>query len=324
LFRREILQKFKEKKILVIGDYMVDEYIKGTVERISPEAPVPVVEAKGVTLKPGGAANVVANVVALGGRAVPLGVVGDDEAGEKLRELLKRIGVETDTLITDTSRPTTRKTRIVAGSQQLLRVDWESRDYLPEEIEKQVISFLNTNYREFDAIIISDYGKGVITKELFKFTGKIKREVPIFLDPKEKNFPIYTDVTAMTPNIKETAQAVGVNPTTEEEAERAGKLLIKRYKLNYAVITRSEKGLSIVTEKETKHIPTRAKQVFDVTGAGDTVISAFALSVAAGALPFEAGEIANLAAGVVVGKLGTATATVEEIEEAAKLLGLIG
>lgn len=323
MFRREILQRFKGKKILVIGDYMVDEYIKGTVERISPEAPVPVVEAKGVTLKPGGAANVVANVIALGGYAVPLGVVGNDGAGERLRELLKKIGVETDTLITDTSRPTTRKTRIVAGSQQLLRVDWESRDYLPEEIEKQVISFLNTNYKEFDAIIISDYGKGVVTRELFKFTGKIKEKIPIFLDPKEKNFPIYTDVTAMTPNIKETAQAVGVTPTTKEETERAGKLLIERYKLNYAVITRSEKGLSIVTKKETKHIPTRAKQVFDVTGAGDTVISAFALSVAAGARPFEAGEIANLAAGVVVGKLGTATVTVEEIEEAAKFLGLI-
>ncbi len=320
MFRREILQRFKGKRILVIGDFMVDEYIKGTVERISPEAPVPVVEARGVTLKPGGAANVVANVVALGGHAIPLGIVGDDEAGERLRELLQNTGVETDTLITDTSRPTTRKTRIIAGSQQLLRVDWESRDYLPEEIERKVLSFLSSHYREFDAVIISDYGKGVITRALFTLTGKIKEEVPIFLDPKEKNFPIYTDVTAMTPNIKETSQAVGVVPATEEETEKAGKLLIERYKLDYSVITRSEKGLSIITKDETKHIPTRAKQVFDVTGAGDTVISAFALSIAAGATPFEAGEIANLAAGIVVGKLGTATVTVEEILEAADAL----
>ncbi len=318
MFRREILRNFTGKRILVIGDFMVDEYIKGTVERISPEAPVPVVEARGVTLRPGGAANVVANIKSLGGKAVPLGVVGKDEAGERLRELLKNLGVETETLITDTSRPTTRKTRIIAGSQQLLRVDWESRDYLPEKIEREVISFLLNHYREFDAVVISDYGKGVVTRELFKHTGKIKREVPVFLDPKEKNFRLYQEVTAMTPNIKETFQAVKVLPDTDEKAEEAGKRLIEKYKLDYAVITRSEKGLSLVMKNSVKHIPTRAKQVFDVTGAGDTVISAFALSVAAGATPVEAGEIANLAAGIVVGKLGTATATVEEIEEALK------
>ena len=320
MFRRELLKKFTGKRILVIGDFMVDEYIKGTVERISPEAPVPVVEAKGITLKPGGAANVVANIRALGGEAVPLGVVGNDEAGERLKELLQELGAPTETLITDTSRPTTRKTRIIAGSQQLLRVDWESRDYLPETIEKQVLSFLLNHYREFDAIIISDYGKGVVTKKLFDFTGQIKKTVPIFLDPKEKNFPFYREVTTMTPNIKETFQAVKILPDTDEKTEKAGKRMIEEYRLDYAVITRSEKGLSIVMKNRVKHIPTRAKQVFDVTGAGDTVISAFALAVAAGATPFEAGEIANLAAGVVVGKLGTATATVEEIEEAAEKL----
>ncbi len=320
MFRRELLKKFKGKRILVIGDFMVDEYIKGTVERISPEAPVPVVEAKGITLKPGGAANVVANIRALGGEAVPLGVVGNDEAGERLKELLRELGVNTETLLTDPSRPTTRKTRIIAGSQQLLRVDWESRDYLTKEVERELISFLLNHYREFDAVIISDYGKGVVTGKLFKHTGRIKREVPVFLDPKEKNFDIYSEVTAMTPNMKETFQAVGVTPETDSKAEEAGRRLIERYRLDYAVVTRSEKGLSVVTEREAKHIPTRAKQVFDVTGAGDTVISAFALSVAAGATPFEAGEIANLAAGIVVGKLGTATATVEEIEEAAEKL----
>ena len=320
MFRRELLKKFTGKRILVIGDFMVDEYIKGTVERISPEAPVPVVEAKGITLKPGGAANVVANIRALGGEAVPLGVVGNDEAGERLKELLQELGAPPETLITDTSRPTTRKTRIIAGSQQLLRVDWESRDYLPETIEKQVLSFLLNHYREFDAIIISDYGKGVVTKKLFDFTGQIKKTVPIFLDPKEKNFPFYREVTTMTPNIKETFQAVKILPDTDEKTEKAGKQMIEEYRLDYAVITRSEKGLSIVMKNRVKHIPTRAKQVFDVTGAGDTVISAFALAVAAGATPLEAGEIANLAAGVVVGKLGTATATVAEIEEAAEKL----
>ncbi|WP_457755114.1 D-glycero-beta-D-manno-heptose-7-phosphate kinase [Thermovibrio ammonificans] len=317
MFNREILKKFKEQKVLVIGDFMLDEYITGKVERISPEAPVPIVEAKEVTFRPGGAANVVANLRALGSEVVALGVVGEDQAGEWLKTMLKRLGANTEGLITDPSRPTTRKTRIIAGSQQLLRVDWESRDYLSRQVEEKLLKFLLENYRNFSAVIISDYGKGVITEGLFKLTGKIKREVPVFLDPKEKNFHIYKDITTMTPNIKETYQAVGIKPETAEEAQRAGKLLIERYKLDYAVITRSEKGISIITESEAYHIPTRARQVFDVTGAGDTVISAFALSVASGATLFEAAEIANLAAGVVVGKLGTATVTVEEIEEAA-------
>ena len=160
----------------------------------------------------------------------------------------------------------------------------------------------------------------MVTETLFRLTKDIKKIVPVFLDPKEKNYSIYRNVTAMTPNMKETYQAVGVVPSDEAETEKAGRLLMEKFQLDYAIITRSEKGLSIITENSVKHIPTRTKQVFDVTGAGDTVISAFALSVAAGATPFEAGEIANLAAGIVVGKLGTATASVAEIEEAADAL----
>ncbi len=320
MFRRELLKKFKDRKVLVIGDFMLDEYIEGKVERISPEAPVPIVEARETTFRPGGAANVAVNVKSLGGSVTVLGVVGNDEGGERLRKILSGKGINTELLLEDTSRPTTRKTRIISGSQQLLRVDWESKNYISEKLRKELLTYLLENYRDFDVIVISDYGKGVVTKELFEITGEIRKRTPVFLDPKERNFPIYRNVTAMTPNIKETFQAVGIKPISDKDAERAGKKLIERFNLEYAVVTRSERGISIVTGKEVKHIPTRAKQVFDVTGAGDTVIASFSLAVAAGALPFEAGEIANLAAGIVVGKLGTATVTVEEIEEALNAL----
>ena len=313
MFKKETLERFKTRKILVVGDFMLDEYIEGVVERISPEAPVPIVEAKEVTFRPGGAANVAVNVKSLGGNVTVLGVIGEDEGGEKLKEILKNWGVETEFLLKDEKRPTTRKTRIISSSQQLLRIDWENRDTIPSDIEEKILEFLEGNFNNFDAIIISDYGKGVVTPNFFKLTGRIKERTPVFLDPKERNFPIYKNVTAMTPNIKETFQAVGIKPLTDELAEKAGRLLRERFNLDYAVITRSEKGMSVVTEREVRHIPTRAKQVFDVTGAGDTVIAAFSLAVASGAPPFEAGEIANLAAGIVVGKLGTATVTVEEV-----------
>ena len=223
-------------------------------------------------------------------------------------------------LIEDSARPTTRKMRIIAGSQQLLRVDWENTDYINRSLSEKLREVISSVYKDFDAIIISDYGKGVITEKLFEITGKIRKEIPVTLDPKEKNFKLYRDVTTMTPNIKETFNAVNVKPIGDSEAEEAGRKLIQKFNLEYAVVTRSERGLSVVGKDFVKHIPTRAKQVFDVTGAGDTVISAFTLAIASGATPEEAGEIANLAAGIVVGKLGTATATVEEIEKAAELL----
>ncbi len=315
MLKREILKAFRGRTIIVIGDFMLDEYIKGRVERISPEAPVPVVEADTVEYKPGGAANVVANLVSLGARVIPVGVIGTDTAGEKLLELLRCKSVETSFIEADPTRLTTRKVRIIGASQQLLRVDWENRDYIPPSTVKKVLNSLKELAGESDAIIISDYGKGVVTPELFELTGKLKRKMPVLLDPKEKNFPIYKNLTAMTPNIKETIQAIGIDPTTDEGAERAGKKLIEKFNLDFAVITRSEAGLSVIGKNFKKHIPTRAKQVFDVTGAGDTVISAFTLSLCAGATVEEAGEIANIAAGIVVGKLGTATVTVEEIEE---------
>ena len=319
MFKRELLERFKDKKILVIGDFMLDEYVEGKVERISPEAPVPVVDAKETKARPGGAANVVANILSLGAKATALGVIGNDKEGEILKTLLKSLGADISGLFVEPSRPTTRKTRIIAGSQQLLRIDWECREEIPKKIKEKIKNFLLSSFSSYDGIIVSDYGKGMITKELFEITKLIKEKVPLILDPKEKNFSIYRDITSMTPNVKETYQDVGILVETDRDAERAGRLLIEKHNLDFAVITRSEKGISIITKKEAKHIPTRAKQVYDVTGAGDTVISVFTLALVSGASPFVAGEVANLAAGIVVGKVGTATTTVEEIWEASRV-----
>ncbi|SNR70969.1 D-glycero-beta-D-manno-heptose-7-phosphate kinase [Desulfurobacterium atlanticum] len=311
---KKIIKNFQNKKILVIGDLMIDEYIFGKVERISPEAPVPVVEAAKTDIKPGGAANVAANLVSLGAEVAMLGVVGDDDRGSILKNLLKSNKVDTSFIIEDFNRPTTVKTRIIAGAQQLLRVDWESKEYLTGSTLKKVIETFLDNFENFDGIIISDYGKGVITEELFKYTEKVKKQdIPITLDPKERNFPIYRNITAMTPNKKETCQAVGIYPETDKDSEEAGKLIIEKFKCNYALITRSEKGMSLIGKDVKYHVPAKAKQVFDVTGAGDTVISVFTLSLTAGATVKEATEIANIAGGIVVGKLGTAVVTPEEL-----------
>ncbi|WP_457567965.1 D-glycero-beta-D-manno-heptose-7-phosphate kinase [Desulfurobacterium sp.] len=314
-----ITEKFRGKKILVIGDLMIDEYISGKVERISPEAPVPVVEAEAVTAKPGGAANVAVNLKALGAVPCVLGVIGKDKKGKQLKQMLEQNGINISLLIEDETRPTTVKTRIIAGSQQLLRVDWESKEYLNEKVLKKIREEFLEDFRSFDGIIISDYGKGVVTKELFKIAAEVKKEGKVVtLDPKERNFHIYHDITAMTPNMKETYQATGIYPETEKEAEEAGKKLIERFKLDFALITRSEKGMSLIKKENSYHIPARAKQVYDVTGAGDTVIAVFTLALVSGELPEKAAEIANIAGGIVVGKLGTATVTTEEIERVLK------
>jgi len=309
----EILDAFAGKKVLVLGDFMLDEYVKGKVERISPEAPVPVVEARGISHKPGGAGNVTLNLSALGAKPFAFGVIGRDEAGRKLKAMLEQAGVDASMLLVQENRPTTRKMRIIAGAQQLLRVDWENTDYIDTATFEKLRDVLVSVWREFDAMIISDYGKGVVTESLFELTRKFRAQIPVALDPKERNFGFYKDVTTMTPNIRETYLAVGIKPVTDSDAEKAGRRLIERFNLNYAVVTRAEKGLSVVCTDRVSHIPARAKQVFDVTGAGDTVISVFTLSVACGATPEEAGELANTAGGIVVGKVGTATVTVEEI-----------
>ncbi len=315
MFNELNLKKFKGKRILIVGDFILDEYIFGNVERISPEAPVPIVDARDKTVKLGGAANVALNILSLGGIPFLLSVIGNDQNGRKALELMKKLEIKTDGLIVDSKRPTTVKTRIVASSQQLIRIDWENRDYIPDNIEGKILEFINENAGNFDAMLISDYGKGVITGSLFKTTKKLKKNMPIVLDPKRKNYPLYRNVTAVTPNTKETYEATNIYPSSDNNAEIAGKVLIERFKTDYALITRGEKGLSIIGENLKKHIPTRAKQVYDVTGAGDTVASVFTLAIACNLPPVEAAEMANAAAGIEVGKLGATSVTIDEMNE---------
>ncbi len=313
------IEEFKNKKILVIGDVMLDEYIFGKVNRISPEAPVPVVEATKTAVRAGGAANVALNLKTLGAKPSILGVIGKDLKGKILKEIFENKKINTKLLIEDESRPTTVKTRIMASSQQLLRVDWESKNYLNRKTLLSIARKLKEDYKNFDAILISDYGKGVITKELFKITGLLKQNgMIVTVDPKERNFGFYKDITSMTPNIKETYQATGVFPETDELTEKAGKTLIDKFNLDFALITRSEKGMSLITEKESFHIRSKTRQVYDVTGAGDTVISVFTLALSCGASPVEAAKLANISGSIVVGKLGTATVEIDEIKTALK------
>lgn len=312
----DALDNFPNARVLVIGDIMVDEYIWGKVSRISPEAPVPVVNVTKETLLLGGAANVVNNIRALGGRVSLAGVIGPDDMGRKVVHELRRIGVDTEGVIVEKERPTTVKTRIVAHSQQMVRYDRESKSIInPDSIQK-LVSYLRSRLDAIDAIVISDYSKGVISEDLLKEVLGIAQGKTIVVDPKIGNFPFYSGVTAITPNHHEAAEGAGININNEKDVIRAGQAIIERLKCKSVLVTRGEEGMSLFEENgDVTHIPTVAKEVYDVTGAGDTVISAFTLALAAGAGFKEAAYLSNYAAGIVVGKVGTATVTADEIRE---------
>lgn len=312
----DALDNFPNARVLVIGDIMVDEYIWGKVSRISPEAPVPVVNVTKETLLLGGAANVVHNIMALGGRVSLAGVIGPDDMGRKVVHELRQIGVDTEGMIVEKERPTTVKTRIVAHSQQMVRYDRESKSIInPDSIQK-LVSYLRSRLDAIDAIVISDYSKGVISEDLLKEVLGIAQGKTIVVDPKIGNFPFYAGVTAITPNHHEAAEGAGININNEKDVIRAGQAILERLKCKSVLVTRGEEGMSLFEENgDVTHIPTVAKEVYDVTGAGDTVISAFTLALAAGAGFKEAAYLSNYAAGIVVGKVGTATVTADEIRE---------
>lgn len=311
----EILKKFDNIKIAVVGDMMLDDYIIGSVERISPEAPVPVVKVLEEKFVLGGAANVVNNLATLGAKTISYGVIGKDYNGERLIEDLKKKGIDTLGIIKSEERPTIVKRRIIGGHQQLLRIDWEDSSDIPKKYEDEIIESIKKNINEIDAIILSDYDKGVLTKrvaeeiiEIARKNGKI-----VTVDPKPKNAKNYIGATSMTPNRKEAMECMGI--TKVSDIYELGNALKKELDLKNLLITRSEEGMSLFLDKEIKDIPTYAKEVYDVTGAGDTVISVFTLAAATGVEWHEAAKIANTAAGVVVGRIGTSTVTKEEIVE---------
>lgn len=312
----ELLKSFAGKKVLVIGDLMLDHYVRGRIDRISPEAPVPVLEAQEEEYRLGGAANVALNLHALGAEVFTLGIRGADFAGERLQQLMQEQGLDTSGLVLTPRRRTTLKTRMSAVNQQLLRIDYEDVSDLDEDTATLIMSRFQAVLNSCAAVIIEDYNKGLLTKELI---GKIIAAsrtlgIPVAVDPKHKNFFEYAGVTIFKPNFQELQKNLGTKFETEADVFRAAEELRARLNCSYLVLTRGSKGLYIFDGKaEPRHIPTFARDVYDVSGAGDTVISVLSLAFASGADIVSAATIANHAAGVVCGKLGTATASANEI-----------
>ena len=313
---KKIIRGFKNKKILVIGDIILDHYIWGRVSRISPEAPVPVVEVTRESFLLGGAANVAHNIVSLGGRASVIGINGEDIAGEALMNILRQRGVNCEGIFTE-NRPTTVKTRVIAHNQQVVRFDREDRKYVDGKILKGILKYINSVLFQYDAVIVSDYQKGMISRELIRdIVKKAKpKEMFIAVDPKVGHFDFYKGVSLITPNLMEASSGSNIDIRNDRELLRAGKSLMKKLSCKAVLITRGEQGMSLFEKGKVTHIPTVARKVYDVTGAGDTVISAFTLSSASGANMEEAAVIANHAAGIVVGEVGTAVATPEQLLE---------
>jgi D-beta-D-heptose 7-phosphate kinase/D-beta-D-heptose 1-phosphate adenosyltransferase len=313
---KKIIRGFKDKNILVIGDIILDHYIWGKVSRISPEAPVPVVEVTRESFLLGGAANVAHNIISLGGRASVIGMNGQDIAGEALMNILRQRGVNCDGIFTE-NRPTTVKTRVIAHNQQVVRFDREDKKYVDGKILKGMLGYINSVLLQYDAVIVSDYQKGMISQELIRDIVKKTKPKGMFIavDPKVGHFDFYKGVSLITPNVMEASSGSHTEIRDVKTLLKAGKSLMKKLSCKALLITRGEQGMSLFEKKKVTHIPTVARKVYDVTGAGDTVISAFTLAYASGADMEEAAAIANHAAGIVVGEVGTAAATADQIIE---------
>ena len=311
-----ILKDFTGKKILVIGDLILDRYIWGKVDRISPEAPVPIVEVTKEDFLLGGASNVAHNIVALGGSATIVGVIGNDQAGDVLTNLLDERGIQSQGVLR-CSRNTIVKTRVIAHNQQVVRFDKEDKDRLDGKISKRLFEYIREIIPDHDAVIISDYKKGVISSELIKAVLKSAKPLHIFVsvDPKVGHFKFYKNVSLITPNLAEASLASGIEIKDEKSLINAGKTLLKSLSCDAVLITRGEHGMSLFEKEKVTHIPTVTKDIYDVTGAGDTVIAAFTLAYAAGAGMKNAAVIANHAAGIVVAKVGTAVATPDQLQK---------
>ncbi|MBI4452494.1 D-glycero-beta-D-manno-heptose-7-phosphate kinase [Candidatus Woesearchaeota archaeon] len=313
----KILDNFKEKKILVIGDIMLDKYIWGDVSRISPEAPVQVVNVLKETFEAGGAANVANNIAALGGFPYMVGISGNDEARNILMEEMRKKCINTEGIIQDKDKPTTQKVRILGKGQQLLRVDYENKEHIHKDIEASIIKFIEKNIKEIDVVVISDYAKGVITKELSRKLIDLARQNKklIIVDPKPKHRDFYLNVDLITPNNAEASEMSGIEDGSDETVIEIGNKLLKNLNTN-VLITRGEKGMSLFEKNgNTTHIPANAKEVYSLIGAGDTVVATAALAMASGADLKESALLANIAAGIKVGKIGTASVSIEEIKK---------
>lgn len=331
-----IFSKFGRKNILVIGDVILDQYIQGNVSRISPEAPVPVVLEKNSFYTPGGAANVAHNLRGLGAKVTLIGRIGNDREGQILKRQLSKEGVGVRGIFIDKKLPTICKTRVIAQGQQVVRIDREqTNENGQKEVEQKIFRFIKNNIKAFNAIIISDYGKGLITPDLVNFirTEALAKKKIIAVDPKVEHFSYYRNVTIITPNLKEAENAIRNIKITSRSVKQlgihsdklvgnkdinlAGEELLRYLELDSLLITLGEHGMRLFEKgKKPVSIKTKAQEVYDVSGAGDAVISAFTLSLASGASKRQAAEIANTAAGIVVGKMGAVAVTKEELLKA--------
>jgi len=315
----EIMDQFAHARVMVVGDVMLDHFIRGRVARISPEAPVPVVDVHSDHMLLGGSANVMNNIHAMDGNVFGVGVIGNDEAGERLLKELQQKQIATAGIIREDRRPTTLKTRIVAHGQQVVRFDRESRLAISEDTINKMISYIGTIRNELGAVVISDYSKGVVMESLLQGIRRIfaGSGVVVCVDPKKTDFSSYKGFDIVTPNHHEAGKAVGFEIVDRTSLVKAGRELIKNYDFRALLITRGEEGMSLFErDGSIRHteFSSDAREVFDVTGAGDTAIGVFALSMASGATFREAAFIANRAAGIAVGKVGTATVTRKELK----------
>ncbi|MFH1540492.1 MAG: D-glycero-beta-D-manno-heptose-7-phosphate kinase [Elusimicrobiota bacterium] len=316
-----ILEKFQKAKVLIVGDLILDKFVRGEARRISPEAPVPVIEVKNETYQLGGAGNVANNIVSLGGGVSIVGLVGNDYTAEVILKEFNKKGIDVSGIITDNTIKTSVKTRIIAGHQQVVRFDKETvRELLPPMTEK-IIQFINKKILESDAVLVSDYGKGVVTQKLIKQIIRLAKKYKkiITVDPKIENFSRYKFVDCLTPNIYEATAGIGISKLKDEnDLKNLGLKIMKKLKCRSVLITQGENGMTLFEKERITHIPTMAKEVFDVTGAGDTVIAVLTLALSCGASLLDASKIANSAAGIVVGKLGTAVVSMTELTKSLK------
>ena len=317
----KIVSRFRDSRVLVIGDVVVDQFIWGTVSRISPEAPVPVVNVEREEFLLGGSANVLRNIVSLGGSGGLCGLIGRDSMGEELQRLLADIGISASGLVKG-DRPTTVKTRVVAQGQQVVRFDREQTGNLSFGTLHKFREYLEESLGDFDAVVVSDYAKGVVDEQLMirlhkllaEFRLRRKRPLPLIVDPKPVNGERFTGATVITPNHHEAEQMSGMRITDERSLLAAARSICVRLNCQSVLITRGEAGMALLQEDDTMvTIPTMAKEVYDVTGAGDTVAATLALGLAAGCSIKDAAILANHAAGIVVGKVGTASVSSEEL-----------
>lgn len=301
-------KSFQGKRIAVIGDMMLDCYFWGDVKRISPEAPVPVVEIDDEFFRFGGAANVALNIHTLGGYPLPLGIIGNDNDGRIFSELVNDNGIDSSGLLIDNSRPTTTKSRVIAGNQHIVRIDKESKQYINKKIETDLLNKLEDEINSLDAIILQDYNKGVLTPRLIENIIRLakKKDVIITVDPKFDNFFKYENVTVFKPNRKETEDVFGIKMVSDEDITNAGFKLLEKLKAEYVLLTLGEKGIALFEKGKNgeKRIPTKASKVADVSGAGDTVISTLTLALSSGAAIEEAAYLANYAGGLVCEEVG--------------------